>query len=220
MKRELDMYMKFEKFIKITGGLPVIDTEILLAGVSDPNPVKVQISRWEKSGKLIQIKRGLYLLSKPYRKVEVYEPYVASVLKSPSYISLEKALEYHDLIPEAVSVYTSVTTKRPDRFVSEIGVFDYRHIKISLFWGYNSVTMNKQTAFIASPEKALLDFFYIRKVDTSIEYLDELRLQNLDKIDVDKLIEYAERFKKPGMRRIAELIKEYVNTKKIEEENL
>ncbi|MFH0763663.1 MAG: hypothetical protein V1927_01510 [Candidatus Omnitrophota bacterium] len=208
--------MKFEKFIKIAEGLPVIDAEILLAGVSDPNPIKVQISRWKKAGKLIQLKRGLYLFSKPYRKVEIYEPHIASILKKPSYISLEKAFEYHDLIPEAVTVYTSVTTKRPDRFVSEIGDFDYRHIKPALFWGYEPVSLHNQTAFIASPEKALLDFFYIKKIDVSNEYLDELRLQNLEEIDLDKLIEYAERFKKPGMRRIAELLKKYIIFKKKE----
>lgn len=210
--------MKFEKFIKIAEYLPVIDTEILLAGISDPNSIKVQISRWKKAGKLIQLKRGLYLFSKPYRKVEIYEAHIASLLKKPSYISLEKAFEYHNLIPEAVTVYTSVTTKRPDRFISEIGDFDYRHIKPALFWGYDLVSLYKQTAFIASPEKALLDFFYIRKVDASTEYLDELRLQNLKDIDVDKLIEYAKRFKKPGMRRIAELLKKYIDLKKKEED--
>ncbi len=209
--------MKFEKLIKLTEKLPVIDTEILLAGVSDPRPIKVQISRWKRSGKLIQIKRGLYLMSKPYRKVEVYEPCVASILKRPSYISLEKALEYHDLIPEAVSVYTSVTTKRPDRFVSDIGIFDYRHIKTSLFWGYDSVSVNGQTAFIASPEKALLDFFYIRGSNTSVEYIDELRLQNVEKVDVDKLIDYAKKFRKPGILRIAELLKKHIDFKKKEE---
>jgi predicted transcriptional regulator of viral defense system len=208
--------MKFEEFIKIAEGLPVIDTEILLTGVSDPNPVKVQISRWEKAGKLIQLKRGLYIFSKPYRKVEIYEPHIASLLKKPSYISLETAFEYHNLIPEAVTVYTSVTTKRPDRFVSEVGDFDYRHIKPALFWGYDPVSLHNQTAFIASPEKALLDFFYLRMVDVSTEYLDELRLQNLEDIDVDKLIEYAKRFKKPGMRRIAGLLKKYIDLKKKE----
>ena len=202
--------MNFEEFVKLAGRLPVIDTEILLAGVSDPNPVKVQISRWKKSGKLIQIKRGLYVLSKPYRKVEVYEPYIASVLKKPSYISLEKALEYHNLIPEAVTVYTSVTTKRPDRFVSEEGDFDYRHIKPALFWGYDTVSLRNQTAFIASPEKALLDFFYFRGTNVSVEYIDELRLQNLEDVDAGKLNEYARRFKKPGMRRIAGMLEKYI----------
>ena len=165
--------MKWEEFIKLVGNLPVIDTEILLAGVSDSKAVKVQTSRWQKAGKLIQVKRGIYLLDVPYRKVNIYEPYLASLLKKPSYLSLEKALEYHGLIPEAVPVYTSVTTKRAGEFVSEAGTFNYRHIKSSLFWGYDSVTVNKQTAFIALPEKALLDFFYLRGAKISLEYLDE-----------------------------------------------
>ena len=62
-----------------------------------------------------------------------------------------------------------------------------------------------------------MDFFYIKGINTSAEYIDELRLQNLDDIDLDKLIEYAKRFKKPGMRRIAELLKKYIDLKREEE---
>lgn len=212
--------MKWEEFIKVVRNLPVIDTEILLTGVSDPRSIKVQISRWHKAGKLIQIKRSIYLLDEPYRKIDVYEPYLASLLKKPSYLSLEKALEYHGLIPEAVPVYTSVTTRRPGRFVSEVGTFDYRHIKNSLFWGYDSVTVNKQTAFIASPEKALLDFFYLKGVKISSEYLEELRLQNLEKVNLDKLLEYGKRFGKRGILYAAKMIKEYIDIRKEEEKTL
>lgn len=202
--------MDLKSFLKITGGLPVFETENLLVGVSDPAPIEVQISRWNKAGKIIQLKRGIYLLADPYRKVEVYEPYIAAILKRPSYISLEKALEYHNLIPEAVTVYTSVTTKRQGRFVSEVGTFDYRHIKESLFWGYTSLTVNKQTAFIASPEKALLDFFYLKKVKISLDYLQGLRLQNVEKINSKKMFECARKFKKPRILHAAEVIKEYI----------
>ena len=212
--------MKWEEFIKIAANLPIIETEILLAGVSDTGPVKVQISRWQRTGKLKQIKRGVYLLAEPYRKVNIYEPYLASVLKRPSYLSLEKALEYHNLIPEAVPVYTSVTTSRPGRFTSEVGTFDYRHIKNSLFWGYTSVSVNRQTAFVASPEKALLDFFYLRGVRISLEYLKELRLQNISKIDLNKLLEYGRKFEKPGILSVCELIKEYIQTHQDEERPL
>ena len=201
--------MNWDEFLKLTGELPVIETENLYAGISDPTSIEVQISRWKKAGKLIQLKKGIYLLAEPYRKIALYEPYIAAVLKKPSYISLEKALEYHDLIPETVPVYTSVTTKREGKFVSQIGMFDYRHIKQSLFWGYTSTIVKKQTAFIALPEKALLDFFYIKKVKISLEYLQELRLQNLEKINIDKLFEYVRRFKKPKMMHIAEEIDKY-----------
>ena len=212
--------MKWEAFIKITGSLPAVDVKILLAGVTDPAPVKVQISRWQKSGKLIQVKRGIYLLSEAYRKEELYELYLASILKKPSYISLEKALEYHGLIPEAVAVYTSVTPKRPAKFISKAGVFGYRHIKSSLFWGYESITMNRQTAFIALPEKALLDLVYLNGMKISSDYLHELRIQNIDKIDADKLLEFSKRFKKPGMLRAARIIKKYIDSLKNEERTL
>lgn len=201
--------MEWERFLKITGKFPVIDTENLFAGISNPDSIEVQISRWKNAGKIIQLKRGMYLLAEPYRKIEVYEPYIAAILKRPSYISLEKALEHHNLIPEAVTIYTSVTTKRQGRFVSKAGMFDYRHIKESLFWGYKSLTVNKQTAFIASPEKTLLDFFYVKRLKISLDYLQELRLQNVEKINIEKLFECARRFKKPKMLQVAEVIKDY-----------
>jgi len=201
--------MEWDKFIQISRKLPVIAREHLLVGSSDPSSLEVQLSRWKKAGKIIQLKRGVYLLAEPYGKIEIYEPFIASVLKRPSYISLEKALEYHNLIPEAVTVYTSVTTKRNARFESEVGIFDYKHIKQSLFWGYNAITVNKQTAFFASPEKALLDFFYLKKFAISLDYLSEMRLQNLEKIDVKKLFEFAKRFNKPKLIAVTKMLKEY-----------
>jgi predicted transcriptional regulator of viral defense system len=206
--------MKWDDFLKLVGNLPVIETEHLFVGKLSPEAIEVQISRWEKTGKLVQLKRGIYLLSKSYRKIELYEPYVASILKRPSYLSLEKALEYHGMIPEAVPVYTSVTTKRPAKFITKLGTFDYRHIRESLFWGYNSVSVNKQTAFIASPEKALLDLLYLKKARTSLDYLEELRLQNLKKINFNKLSEYAKRFKKQGILNGVEMIKGYIKSSK------
>ncbi len=201
--------MNWANFLKIVGKLPVINTENLFAGMSDPAGIEVQISRWNRAGKIIQLKRGMYLLAEPYRRIEPYDPYIAAILKKPSYISMEKALEYHNMIPEAVTVYTSITAKRRARFVSEAGIFDYSHINKSLFWGYESVTVNKQTAFIASCEKAILDYFYIKKPDISLDYLNELRLQNVKKISTEKLFEYARRFKKPKMLYVARVIEEY-----------
>lgn len=204
--------MRLDDFIKRVGSLPVIDAEILLTGVTNPGPIKVQLSRWHKSGKVIKLKNNIYLLSEGLRKVDIYEPYIASVLKKPSYISLEKAFEYHGLIPEAVPVYTSVTTKRPQNFVTAIGTFDYRHIKSGLFWGYDSVIVNKQQAFIACPEKALLDFFYLKGLRIDKNYLYEMRLQNLNKLNFKKLLEFAVKFESPGVLRITRLIKEYAKT--------
>ena len=202
--------MEFENFLELTGHLPFIDTESLRIGAKGNTSLEVQLSRWKKSGKLIQLRRGLYLVSETYRKTKPFEPAIAATLNRPSYISLEKALEYHGLIPEAVHVFTSVTTKRPREWQTPLGVFDYRHIRENLFWGYHSVTMNGQTAFMASPEKALLDFFYLKSVPVNLEYLEEMRLQNFEKISPETLLQMARRFAKPRMLKIAKLISEYV----------
>jgi len=212
--------MRWEEFLKKVVNLPVVETEFLLAGVTDQRPLKVQISRWHKSGNLVQLKRGFYLLAEPYRRREVYDFYLASVLVKPSYISFEKALEYYGLIPEAVAAYTSVTTKRPCRFTRDKWIFDYRHIKNDFFWGYNSVTLNKQTAFIACPEKALLDLCYFKGREISAKYLRGLRLQNVGKIDSGRLFEFAEKFNRPGIIKAARLIREYIDSYKEEEQVL
>lgn len=212
--------MKLDDLLKKARGLPVINTEHLLAGVSNPGPVQVQISRWCKSGKLVKLKNNVYLLSENLRKLEINEFHIASLLKKPSYVSFEKAFEYYGLIPEAVSVYTSVTTKRPGKITSPIGVFDYRHIKKSLFWGYKPVTVNKQLAFIAFPEKALLDFFYLKGMHIDIDYLDEMRLQNLEEINLKRLLEFAEKFKSPGVLKASRIIKEYAARQKKEQMTL
>ncbi len=206
--------MYLNELIDHVGNLPLFESEILLAGVPDPAAVRVQLSRWVKAGKLIQLRRGLYALSERYRKTEIYEPYLASMLAKPSYLSLEKALEYHDMIPEAVPAFTSVTTERPGRFTTSLGVFDYRHIQRPLFWGYEPLNINRQTAFMASPEKAILDLFYIRTPKVSFDYLEEMRFQNLDRLRLKKLLEYAARFKKKGILRDAKLMEKYIRSHK------
>jgi predicted transcriptional regulator of viral defense system len=202
--------MKWEDFIQIAGKHPVVETKILLTGFSHPSSLQVHIGRWEKAGKLIKVKRGVYLLATPYRRIELWEPYLASMLKRPSYLSLEKALEFHQCIPEAVPRYTSVTPKRQATFSSPAGIFSYRHIDPSLFWGYEGYTVRNQTALIASPEKALLDLVYLYRRKLPHGYIRELRLQNMEKFDLDRLLEYAGRFKKPGIIKAADSIRKHL----------
>lgn len=202
--------MKLDELINKAHKLPVVDVESLLAGGVDARSLRVQISRWRRSGKLVKLKNNIYLLSEDLRKAEIHEFYIASLLIKPSYVSLEKALEYYGLIPDAVSVYTCVTTKRPGKIHTPIGIFDYRHVKNDLFWGYRSLMFEKQLSFVAHPEKALLDLFYLRGLGVTDDYLDEMRLQNMEGLDLPKLMIFAEKFQSPGVMKVARLIKKYV----------
>ncbi|MFP4473849.1 MAG: hypothetical protein ACLFPX_08330 [Candidatus Omnitrophota bacterium] len=212
--------MKYENFLKKVNNLPIIESEIFLAGEANPKTLKVQFSRWVNSGKLIQLRRGVYALPEIYTNKPHCAFYAANLIKRPSYISLEKAMEFYGLIPEAVNVYTSVTSKRAGHFHNEVGDFYYRHIHADLFWGYRSIMIEGQHVFMARPEKALLDFIYLNHIDVSREFLDELRLQNTDVLSGHQLMEDAKRFKKPVMLKRARILTAYIQDVQKEEKKL
>lgn len=198
--------MRFDKLLKINRNLPLVETHILRPYFSSLQALRIQLNRWVKAGRLMKLRNGIYFLPEHYRKIEIFDLYVASTLIAPSYLSLEKALEYHQIIPEGVNVYTSLTTKRENRFKNPLGIFKYQHIQIPLFWGYEAVSLNQQTAFVATPEKALLDLIYIKKINFNYDYLFELRLQNLDQINCQTLLMFARRFDKKKIIKAATLL--------------
>ena len=60
-----------------------------------------------------------------------------------------------------------------------------------------------QHAFVAGPEKALLDLVYLTPEGDSEEHLQSLRLQNLDTVRTQTLLTLAERSGKPRLIRAA-----------------
>jgi len=201
--------MDFERLLRIVGDEPVFETGLLLAGGVDPRHVRRQLSRWVRAGRLYQLRRGLYTLAPPYQKVKPHPFLVANRLSRGSYVSLQSALAHCGLIPEYVPTVTSVTTTRPGRRETPLGIFEFRHLKPDLFFGYRRLDLGEgQAAFVATPEKALLDLIYLTPGGDAPEYLRELRLQNLDRLDLDALRRMAERFNRPKMARAVERIVE------------
>jgi hypothetical protein len=199
--------MEFERLMEIVGDQPVFETSLLLAGDVDRANVQRQLSRWTKAGRLYQLRRGLYALAPPFQKVEAHPFFVANRLVKPSYVSLQSALSYYGLIPEAVPVATSVTTSRPGRWDTSLGSYAFRHIKTELFRDYRLLELgNGQEAFVASPEKALLDLIYLTPGADSAAYLKELRLQNLEALDLDRLQDEAGLTRRPKLQRAADRV--------------
>ena len=194
--------MEFERLMEVVGDQPVFETSLLLAGDADRANVHRQLSRWTKAGRLYQLRRGLYALAPPFQKVEAHPFFVANRLVQPSYVSLQSALSYYGLIPEAVPVTTSVTTSRPGRWDTSLGGYVFRHIKTELFRDYRLLEVDDdQEAFVASPEKALLDLIYLTPGADSAAYLKELRLQNLEALDLDRLQDEAGLTRRPKLQR-------------------
>ncbi len=106
------------------------------------------------------------------------------------------------MIPEYLPVTTSVTTGRPYHWETTLGIFDFRHIQVDFFDGYRLVDLGKrQQAFIARPEKALLDLIYLEPRGETLDYVVELRLSNLDQLDWQLLKHLANRIEKPKLLR-------------------
>lgn len=196
--------MKREELIRIVGEEPLFTSGMLLSPGVDVNDVRKQLSRWTRDGTVFQLRRGLYALGLTYRRTEPHPFESSNALVAGSYVSLESALAHRGIIPEAVFVTTAVTTGKPGYRETPVGTFAYQHIKPGLFWGYEAVSVGSgRTAYVATPEKALLDLAYLRAGADRAGFVRELRLHGLDIIDPDRLMSFARRSASPKLQRFA-----------------
>ena len=155
-----------------------------------------RLSEWQEKGYLKMIRRGYYVFS----DLQINEPVLfllANKIYSPSYISLEMALSYYNLIPETVYAITSVSSRKTNRFKTDFGEFFYRHIKPQLMFGYKLVSYNGYNFKIAEPEKAILDYFYLNKGVSTEDDFAGLRFNDeefREQTDKDKLQRYLVAF--------------------------
>jgi predicted transcriptional regulator of viral defense system len=199
--------MKFEDLLGIVEKEPVFEPGLLLAGDVEPAALQRQLTRWVSAGRLYQLRRGLYALAPPFQKRRPDPFLLANRLVRGSYVSLHSALAHYNLIPEYVPLTTSVTTGRPGLWDTPLGRYDYRHLRKDLLTGYRRTALaDDQEAFLATPEKALLDLIYLTPDADNPDYLQELRLQHLDRLDLAELHRQAEEMGKPKLLRAAERI--------------
>jgi predicted transcriptional regulator of viral defense system len=201
--------------------LPLFETGHLYAGADNLQQVQRQVADWVRAGKVIQLRRGLYTVAPPYQSEHPHSYLIANHMVRGSYVSLHAALSYYDLIPEHVAVVTNVTTGRPGVWQNPYGHFSYQHIQPALFFGfeYRQVTRT-QWAYMATPEKALLDLIYLTPQADSEAYIRALRLQNLDQLNIEQLAVFVERANKPKLRRAQTCILQIVKEELMEYESL
>lgn len=175
-------------------------TEEQLAHLLDGTPDSryARLHRAVAKGQLLRVKRGLYCLGERLAAQQNAHPFeLAQLVYGPSYISLESALSYYGLIPEAVRVVTSVTTKRNKKFLTPLGEFSYRRLPTNdFFLGVNFCQDGNNKFFMASPWKAILDYIYCYKKEwhTLTPMVESLRLdvENLPKISKEDLLRLKE----------------------------
>lgn len=136
-----------------------------------------QLSFWRKKGYLEKIRKGVYKIS----DFEVKDVFlISNFIYSPSYISLESALNYYSIIPDIPFAITSVTLRKTKRFkIKNYGIFYYYHIKSDLYFAFRTILVEKKYSYnIAFPEKALFDYLYLKAkgIKSTEGYIEELRL--------------------------------------------
>jgi predicted transcriptional regulator of viral defense system len=184
--------MDFTSLMDLVKDEPVFTTGLLKVSGVKPAQITLQLVRWVKAGRLIQLRRGVYALSGPYRKVEPHPFLIANALNRASYVSLQSALAWYGMIPEYVPKVTSVTTGRPELVNTGAGAFLFRHVKPEFFSGFRRIeVVERQQAIVATPEKALVDLLYLTPASDAEGYLEELRLQNMESMNRKALRKWA-----------------------------
>ncbi len=123
---------------------------------------------------------------------------LATQLVEPSYVTAHSALHLRgmlDQVPREVECATPRLSLRLDR----LGI-RYRKIHPTLFFGYERVERGLSYAFVASPEKALLDMVYFGYSPTEWGFADPRELR--------RMAEAYERLGTPRARRVIGWVRE------------
>lgn len=196
--------MDFRTIVKEYAEAP-ISRQLILELLSNYQSPNDKISELLKSNELISIRRGLYIIG-PKLDLPSPEPFlIANHLRGPSYVSLESALSYWNMIPERAYEISSVTIKSSKQYKTPVGRFSYQQLKIPYYsYGIKNIEYSpKQTILIASREKALCDKIVLtpkinlRSIKQTQEFLmedlrmDREELRTLDTEIMEMWIENA-----------------------------
>jgi len=176
----------------------------------EPNFHRRRLNEWQDKGYIRKVIKQFYIFAdKEIDEQTLFE--IANRIYKPSYVSLEMALSYYQLIPESVYGITSVSTRRTYRFNTAVGEFRYRTLKPDLFFGYALIRPERRIVKVAEPEKAVLDFIYFNPNLRSPSDFDSLRIDEdafFQRIDLKKLEAYTQKYsQRTFSQRMENLIK-------------
>ncbi|WP_018289523.1 type IV toxin-antitoxin system AbiEi family antitoxin domain-containing protein [Verrucomicrobium sp. 3C] len=124
------------------------------------------LSRFAAEGLLTRMVRGFWVVI-PDRlsDLSLAEPLIGM----PSYVSLLSALSFHGMITQVPQDVYSMTVGRSRKIDTPEGVYAFHHCEPDWFFGFDLPTENPWLK-IATPEKALLDVFYLRRFTRRLEF--------------------------------------------------
>lgn len=134
-----------------------------------------------KSKNVSRIERGKYFVE----GATVYE--IASNVIFPSYVSLSAGLQYYGLIDQNIVKYSVIALKRHKAIRVRNAGIEFIKTKKKMFFGY----INRSNAYVATPEKLIIDCLYFGKVPFYVvkEAFEAASREGL--VNKDKLEKYA-----------------------------
>lgn len=161
------------------GNMPVTSAALALEFPEIRKPGQ-KLGLLERNGDIVRLKRGLYVCPESVTGKPLSLELIANRLLTPSYVSMSTALRYYGLIPEAVYVTQSMTTKETREYDTPVGRFEFTYMKRDVFnIGIRNVEEYGYAFLIATPEKALCDLIanthslQLRYRNEVLEYLEE-----------------------------------------------
>jgi len=204
--------MQYNLFVSHVNHLPAFNLNDIRKFAPDFH--RRQLQFWLRKGYIRPYAGGYYILAEQ----EVNENILfmmANRLYEPSYISLESALVYYQVIPETVLGVTSVSSRRTRRIESDWGMFSYRSVQPHLMFGYQIIEINKNVKYkIAYLEKAVLDYLYLNTQVSSAVDFEGLRWNSetlRPAVEGDRFRDYLTVFDKQTLRSRAEGLMRYLD---------
>ena len=114
--------------ILITLGNIPVTSSVIASLYPDVKTKFAKVAQLEKAGEIIRLKRNLFVVNPQETGQPLSSGLIANHLLSPSYVSMQTALRYYGLIPEAVYTVQSMTFKASKEYNTPIGNFCYYHI--------------------------------------------------------------------------------------------
>lgn len=140
---------------------------------------KVTASRYTRQGLILRLKRNIYVLRQVWENAIQEDKFrLVNLGQSPSYISLMTALDYYEITTQLQQgFFESIAVKRTKEINVNGSTFRYSKIRKALYFGFRK----EKGFFIATPEKALLDAFYLMSYGRYALDLSSLDVDRLDR---------------------------------------
>jgi hypothetical protein len=197
--------MKFNEIVQTFGDRAWFDFEMvhLISGEASAC-VHTELYRWRESGKLIELRRGLFALAEPWRHSPVDGACLAEALYPPSYLSGAWALRRYGALPAGAEgdrpEFDSVTARPAKVFENSFGRYSYATFPRDLLFGTRTEVIASRPVRAALPEKALLDYWFIEGGEW-----DEGRIKSAGlgggALDLGRLEAFAARAGRPRLAR-------------------